>query len=331
MKRRWAVWWLGMAAVICVAFVIIVIIKLTSDSWRAASQRKFSRAQVQQIGLALQAYHEQYNSFPPAYTVDEQGRRLHSWRVLLLPYLGEQQLYNEFRLDEPWDSPHNRPLAERRPDCYRSPLATEPGGATCFVAVVGKQTAWAEQYPSSKIDLTDGPSNTIHLLESADFAVPWTEPRDLTYEEAQARLSSMREQDAAAKQGQHALFADGIVMHLNSHIEPQTFRWLLTARSGRPLPGGDFPDDATPPYQFGPAVPADTLRQTQVLPFASALLTRGKNVVWCATFQIAWDQVSRDSGLPRGDDSFVGELQRTPFNLKNLAPESYLAMGPEGR
>jgi hypothetical protein len=321
MKRPSAVWCLGGAVVMLVA---IFLFQVSKDSWTAASRRTFSKAQLKAIGVALHAYHDEFKSFPPAYTVDEHGQQLHSWRVLLLPYLGEQELYDEFRLNEPWDSPHNQPLAERLPDCYRSPLATNPG-ETCFVAVVGKLTGWAEHYPSSQSDFTDGMSNTIHLLESPDFAVSWTEPRDLTFEEAQARLSSLREKDAGAKGGQHALFGDMNVRYVSFEVDRQVFRHLLTARSGRPFPRGDFPDDANPPYQFGPPKSADTLRGTQVLPFVSAPLTPGKNIIWCATFQIAWDQFSGDKGLPRGQDSLVGELERTPFDLKNLAPESYLA------
>ena len=53
-------------------------------------------------------YEAQHGCFPPAYSVDKDGRPLHSWRVLLLPYLDEEELYKQLRLDEPWDSPHNK-------------------------------------------------------------------------------------------------------------------------------------------------------------------------------------------------------------------------------
>jgi hypothetical protein len=321
MRRLSETWWLTIAALILVA---VVAIPFATDSW-SVSRRKLSRAHLQQIGRALHAYHDRHDSFPPAYTVDDSGRRLHSWRTLLLPYLGEQQLYDEIHLDEPWDSPHNRPLAVRRPDCYRSPLASNPG-MTCFLAVVGKQTAWPEQYPSSVDDITDGVANTIQLIESPDVAVTWTEPRDLSYDDAQSHLELLRKRDTGAKLGRHVLLADGTVKRLYSRIDPQIFRWLLTARMGRPLRRVDWPD-ASPPYQFGPPADAGSLSGTSVLPFVSALLAADKNVVWCATFQIAWDQLPKEPDLPRGDGSFVGELERKPFDLRSLSPDSYLAMG----
>ena len=76
---------------------------------------------LKQIGLAMHNYHARHKTFPPAYTVDKDGKPLLSWRVLILPYLEQDALYKEFHLDEPWDSEHNRALIDRMPTTYLCP------------------------------------------------------------------------------------------------------------------------------------------------------------------------------------------------------------------
>jgi hypothetical protein len=110
-----------------------------------------------------------------------------SWRVLLLPHLGEEDLYRHFRLDEPWDSPHNIELLPRMPNAFRRPSLDplrrwmdEPG-TTPFQVFVGPGTAFeVEAEPQITVDFPDGLSNTI-LIDEARDAVPWTKPADLAY------------------------------------------------------------------------------------------------------------------------------------------------------
>src|SRR5207244_4506816 len=54
---------------------------------REASRRSVCVNNLKQIGLALQNYHDDFGCFPPAYIADENGRPMHSWRVLILPYI----------------------------------------------------------------------------------------------------------------------------------------------------------------------------------------------------------------------------------------------------
>src|SRR5262249_21734482 len=76
---------------------------------RVATRRMQSTNNLKQIALAMHSYHDTMGRFPPAIVRDKEGKPLYSWRVLLLPYLEQQNLYNQFKLDEPWDSEHNRP------------------------------------------------------------------------------------------------------------------------------------------------------------------------------------------------------------------------------
>jgi hypothetical protein len=86
-------------------------------SARAQAGRAQSVNNLKQIGLALHNYHDVYKSFPPAAIYSKDGKPLLSWRVAMLPYLHTSQgnLLKKFRLDEPWDSEHNRALIARMP------------------------------------------------------------------------------------------------------------------------------------------------------------------------------------------------------------------------
>jgi hypothetical protein len=120
---------------------------------------------------------------PAVANFDKQGKPLLSWRVHLLPYVGEQKLYKEFHLDEPWDSPHNKELLARMPTAYQGPnRRLNAQGKTIYLAPVGKDVAFTGG-PEGRLfprEFPDGTSNTILLVEADDaHAVPWTKPEDL--------------------------------------------------------------------------------------------------------------------------------------------------------
>ena len=132
-----------------------------------------------QIHLALDIYADEHGSYPPAYVVDADGRRMHSWRALLLPYMN-QELAQAYKLDEPWDGPNNSKLAKRMPQQFRCPSDLDaPEGTTNYVAVVGAETMWPLDSGRKPSDATDGVSNTILLVEVTGLNIPWLEPRDL--------------------------------------------------------------------------------------------------------------------------------------------------------
>lgn len=107
---------------------------------REANRRCLCVDNLHQISLALLRYACDHGTLPPAYTVDAAGRPLQSWRVLLLPYLGEEELYNKIHLDEPWDSPHNRQFHNIAPAVYQCPSAELATGQTAYSVLVGEQT-----------------------------------------------------------------------------------------------------------------------------------------------------------------------------------------------
>jgi RNA polymerase sigma factor (sigma-70 family) len=141
------------------------------------------RNNLNQIGLGMHNYRGAHGRFAAPAIQGADGKPLLSWRVAILPYIGESELYNEFKLDEPWDSPHNKPLLERMPSLYAS--APRPPGQpqrnlTHFQVFVGEGTPFEGGSGPRWEDFPDGPDRTILTVE-ADEAVPWTKPDDLPY------------------------------------------------------------------------------------------------------------------------------------------------------
>lgn len=117
---------------------------------------------------------------------DAQGRPLLSWRVLLLPYMEGNELYEQFRLDEPWDSAHNHALLEKMPSVYRRPVQGLPRAeryATIYRAVTGPGTVFGSPDALSleRILRGDGTSYTLLVVEAGE-SVPWTKPDELVFQ-----------------------------------------------------------------------------------------------------------------------------------------------------
>jgi hypothetical protein len=134
------------------------------------------------IAEALQQYHRDHGHFPPPAVYGKDGKAFLSWRVLLLPYLGDAKLFREFHPDEPWDSPHNRPLAERMPwvycDWYPSPYRPRP--YTGYQVFVGKGSVFEGPRGTAKREISGGLENTILAIQS-DRLVLWTKPEELPF------------------------------------------------------------------------------------------------------------------------------------------------------
>jgi hypothetical protein len=143
---------------------------------------------AKQLMLAIQNYHDINGHLPPPYVTDEEGQPLYSWRVLLLPYLGGNFIYSKLHFDEPWDSPHNRPLLEQfDAEVFASPRISRFGrndGTTDYVAIVGNDTLWPPKQTVGFRDVTDGTSNSIALIEVGGLDIHWAEPRDVSFDKA---------------------------------------------------------------------------------------------------------------------------------------------------
>jgi hypothetical protein len=202
----------------------------TQRGWQALRDAQTS-ANLSRIGIAMHRYHDDHKEFPAAATYDKQGTPLLSWRVHLLPYLGQTKLYKEFHLNEPWDSAHNRKLIKRMPAVYSSGSSQLSGaGKTTLLAPVGKGTMFPGQKPlRMPFDIPDGTSNTIFLVAAMDDrAVVWTRPEDLPVDPKKpfAGLTGKK------KKSFLALAVDGSVQCVPAGTDPKTLVALFTPNGG---------------------------------------------------------------------------------------------------
>jgi hypothetical protein len=147
-------------------------------------RRQRSIRNLMHLGLAMANYHDAHRHYPPAASVDKDGKPLLSWRVHVLPYLDQADLYRQFKLDEPWDSPHNKKLIEKMPDIFRVPtLRPLPKYTTTYLVPVGKETIFHDNKGTAIKEITDGTSRTVLIVEAdADQAVIWTKPGDWQFD-----------------------------------------------------------------------------------------------------------------------------------------------------
>jgi hypothetical protein len=137
------------------------------------------------LAFAMLDYESAHGRLPPAVVYGKNGEPLYSWRVLIQPYLEQGELYNQFHLDEPWDSPHNIQLLPKMPLSYAAPprkMSKLPPYHTICHVFVGKGTAFEGRAGLNlKKDFPNGASNTLAIVE-AGKPVPWTKPEELEYD-----------------------------------------------------------------------------------------------------------------------------------------------------
>lgn len=167
--------------VITIIGILISQLKPARSQAREAARRTQCTNNLKQIGQAMHLYHDNYGCFPPAYIPDEEGKPKHSWRVLILPFMGYGDLLLQYRFDEPWNSPHNIVLAAKIPDVYRCPTEGNPAdsGIASYAMVVGPRAISDGPTTRSKADIADGLANTIMVAEAHSAGINWLEPRDL--------------------------------------------------------------------------------------------------------------------------------------------------------
>lgn len=228
--KRGAFTLIELLVVIAIIAVLIALLLPAVQMAREAARRTQCVNNLRQIGMAINSYHAQWNSFPPAYTVDAQGKPLLSWRVLILPHIGEQALYTQFHLDEPWDSPHNMGLSALMPETYRCP--SEPSAMfdnTSYLAITGPGTVFPPGRSLAIRDITDGAAMTAMVGEVKAGSVTWTKPDDLPFT---SQFKGPGDFTSWHPGGWNMLFSDGSVRFISDSINPTNCRGLMTISGG---------------------------------------------------------------------------------------------------
>jgi len=201
----------------------------------AAQQQSLNN--LRQIGIALHNYHDTHGNFPPAAVCDKTGKPQLSWRVLILPYIEQDKLYKEFKLDEPWDSANNKKLLAKMPRTYAIPGKTQPGDTDTYYRVFVGNGAGFDWVMGTKIaQIADGTSNTV-MCVTASEAVPWTKPDELAFDpdKDMGKLFGM----VVNGKCQMAMF-DGSVRTVNKLPGKDTINAVITKAGGEVI-GPDFP------------------------------------------------------------------------------------------
>jgi hypothetical protein len=232
---------LGCGGVAVVVFLITRVaeagLRPAVERVREASARVETHNNLKEVALGVMNYADRNNRFPPAAITEPNrpnGRRLLSWRVAILPYMQQDELYRRFKLDEPWDSPANRPLIQEMPRAFQSPGDPQPGRTHFRVFVGGRNFdrpralfEWDLQRSVGPAGVPDGLTNTLMVVEAAD-AVEWTKPDDFDYDPD-------RPLPRLGLPGQtrfNAAFADGSTRVLSVNMPETNLRNLITRNDG---------------------------------------------------------------------------------------------------
>ena len=235
-KRRFPLNLGGLFAAIGVVGVLIALLLPAVPSAGEAARRMQCSNNLKQLMLAFHTYHDACGQLPPAYSVDENGHPLHSWRVLILPFIEQRALYEEIRLDEPWDSEHNQQFHSKIPSTYwcpSNPNAPTRGGC-CYSIICGEEAAFAGAKPRKFKDITDGTSNTIFLVERK-VPVNWMDPsNEITFETAceGVNVNAMGISSFHTEGANYAL-GDGSVSFISNTIDAKELRKMLTISEGQ--------------------------------------------------------------------------------------------------
>jgi prepilin-type processing-associated H-X9-DG protein len=216
--------------------VMFALLAPAVNSARGAAQRTQCSNNLKQIGLAMHNYNDANGSLPPAYQTDGNGKPMHSWRVLIAPYLNAASIYD---MNQAWDSPVNASAKSTMPQVYNCPSDPNQGQFTDYVVVTGPETIFDGDKGTKFSGITDGLSNTIMVVEATGANIGWTEPRDLDFGQMSLAIGSQPGNCVHSLHtgGANVLMADGSVRFLKTDLDPQMLRGLLT-KSGGEVVGG---------------------------------------------------------------------------------------------
>lgn len=230
---------LGACGVLLFRYGLAGVAKMQANSMRGSC-----RNNARLIAEALNAYADDYGSYPTPVVTDASGKPLYSWRVLILPYLGYEVLYDAFQLDQAWNSKANMQLSFERPSEYGSPAAGDTWQEPNYMLVTGPNTLFPASGPYSLDKIIDQPSQTLLVVEVARPINPmgaselvWTQPGDLDITQMTFTIGSKNGVEIGGNHtgGATAATCDGRDHFLAGSLSPAELRALISPNGGEPL------------------------------------------------------------------------------------------------
>lgn len=281
--------------VACLVLAFAVAIFAYRTAIRPSTSQTSCRQNMRSIGIGLLEYHKANGRLPSAMS-SKQPR--HSWRVDLLPWIGEEDLYQTYDQSLAWDAEANQHVLGNRPDLYACPEVLDSRN-TSYQVPVSVRSAWPYDTPLSQRDFIDGTGNTFLMMDVHKPQVEWTSLKDLTMQQTLDAIGSGQQHSSRGKDRvTQILMADGSVKQINNSIDSQVIRALLTPAGGR-LPSkplsvfaqqqGALENDVPEAKSF--AAPRDAIRWDGVtlLPAESKPIIVSDSLIYCPTFTLAWN------------------------------------------
>jgi hypothetical protein len=218
----------ALLVLVCCGGVLLGLLLPAVNAARETARKETCASNLRQISLAMKNYEAINGSLPPAFVVDKNGRPMHSWRVLLLPYMDED-LYKEYHFDEPWDGPHNRALANRIPRFYRCPSAGPTTSVTSYVVIVGPRTAFPGAKPAPASEINKDAASTILVVEAPRAGINWLEPRDLREEEMHFKINGDPKNEIGSfhVRGANVSYCDASVHYFADSMDAKVLKQLI--------------------------------------------------------------------------------------------------------
>jgi prepilin-type processing-associated H-X9-DG protein len=233
-----------MKVVLGLACFFALVTFMSRAVWHASEAARLAECtgHLKQIAMALHNYHQVYGVFPPAYIADEHGKPMHSWRVLILPYMGSDTLYAQYDFSEPWDGPNNITLLGQMPNSFDCPsrLRGRALSTSTNYAVVSGQGTMFPGAKSIRLDeVVDGADNTLMVVEVSNAQIPWTKPEDLDLGTMSLGINDEKRPSISSphrhRKGVNVAFSDGSCWFLPESTTADRLRSMLTIAGGEPV------------------------------------------------------------------------------------------------
>ena len=241
-------WWIWHRSqekriVLCVLLVIAILIGMLLPPMQVvrSSPRWLSCLNnMRQCMLAIWNYESAHGRFPPAWQVDDNGVPMHSWRVLILPFLELNGLYDQYRFDEPWDGPNNSKLANQMPSIYHCPSVPYSTSQTTYKLVSDPEALFNGSESRTLGDAVDGTASTIVLVEDSEHPVNWMKPEGISIEAAVAAYRSPKVCHCGRKETlfsktlpfKNLVTLDGATYRASADIDSETLRQAMRRADG---------------------------------------------------------------------------------------------------